>query len=348
MNSDEEIEPLVVKSLRSKNIKLWLSPYNDSESKIKEVAEEISAEINERNTEKVLSCLFHLRSRALEKLEAKRYNIRVIVRVAGQLNNSIEMCLNGKIYGHQAKSEIATAVGMNKIYRVLVRGRKLLDDSRLLDQGLWTSTEKPLRLLAFACPQEIALDVLAPPPEIALAQAAALLAEKDDLVLGNVSSVGAVSFNKEVKISLVTGITLHAKGRALLDTSSGRSEAVAASIPYLIDADHAFRRVVSLGVQTMIENFALNKLDICRAYAIIEDVSVLPDAQAQLEDASIAINKRIDPRFREACLEAARQGRKIPPEIIPFARLTLLEAIVDFQHGTRNVKQKFQDANLFI
>ena len=65
-------------------------------------------------------------------------------------------------------------------------------------------------------------------------------------------TAAALPASPDAKKALLVGLVLHAKGHAILDASGGQPEACTLALPYLIDADTAFKRPALIETNTKI------------------------------------------------------------------------------------------------
>lgn len=316
---NKELEGRVVSVLKSRKIKLWLSPY-DSDDEL----EMLSGRLSETMGEKVDTQLLRdLRQHALSKLAAKRRLVNIRVR-------DVVASFDCATLGRDVRAALAAACGMeqDRCSAVIARGRRLRDEQSLEAQGWVSSGSTPLRAL---------LSIRSTEDEMSrLANAAERVAGDFDL-----SSVQGSAFwiDSETKKHLVVGLLLAAKGRSLLEEEDEAERALC----HLVKADQAFCRCPE-ALSRRVENIGLLQLDICRAYALLGDPTAVDDAEHRLAQAEAALSRRLDANFVEISIAAAKTGRKVPPQLVPVMRLRLLRGVAIAARGG-NGSRDLEDAS---
>eukprot|EP00635_Sarcinochrysidales_sp_CCMP3193_P014091 CAMPEP_0118917554 /NCGR_PEP_ID=MMETSP1166-20130328/17392_1 /TAXON_ID=1104430 /ORGANISM="Chrysoreinhardia sp, Strain CCMP3193" /LENGTH=583 /DNA_ID=CAMNT_0006857743 /DNA_START=98 /DNA_END=1849 /DNA_ORIENTATION=+ len=359
------LEKAVVDRLKSEKIKLWLEPYVSSTETMAALAAAVAAQLEEA-PEAIRVVLEGAQGRALAKLRAKR-TITVSV-------GDVAVALDRATSGREARVALTSAVNVGPDARIVVQGRGLVDDRTLEDQGWPVDVSRCRPLRALVIPRTMTPESLGgrrrqgssatAREESVLARAARRVArdvELRDLHGRSDPSFSSSSSNSDldsVKADVVAGVALHARGRAMLDASGGDAAACAEAVPFLIDADEAFGRV-PFELADKLDNVGLLQLDICRAYAFVEDPTALSDAAERLQRAERALARRFDPRYVDAALGAARattttssrnngKEKKIPPDLVALARLKLLKGVFLKASGTSGWAPHLDDARALL
>ena len=312
-------EAAVVSKLRAEKIKLWEEPFVSCDDALEALGAAFGAALG-MGMDEVTEILRAAQARAMAKLKK-----RIITVTA----NEVAVELDCKMRGAEAKMRLAAALGLPNEVRVVVLGRGLREDTTLEDQGWPTdaSRRRPLRALVIPTTTETA--TTREDPVSTLARAARRVAREVELTDLHGRGDAALESQTNIKSDVVVGLALHSRGRALLDASGGDPIKCAMAVPYLVDADEAFGKVPS-DVAAKLDNIGLLQLDICRAYAFVEDPGALEDAKDRLQRAETALLRRLDPRYVDAALRAVQTPsfrKKIPPDLVPLCRLKLLKGV---------------------
>lgn len=320
------IEEEVVRLLKAEKIKLWEAPYNmEARSDVAERAllqlchKLCKALVPEYEASEVESTVRLLRERSVRKLSLKRV-VTISARAASKGGASAMGAFDCGTPGHEARRAMALALGVStERLRLIARGKSLRDDLTLESQGWGRDSERrgaPLRALAITSCEQSSTTTIS--EEDRLASAVRRVVTDFDLSSIDGSRL-SVAF--ETKTNLVTGLALAAKGRELLDT-----ECAERALGFLAKAEESFA-CCPTDLIRRVDNVGLVQLDMCRAYALLGDAGALEDAEVRLAQAQAALCRKLDARFVAVALEAARAGRKVPPQLIPVARHRLLRAI---------------------
>jgi len=152
---------------------------------------------------------------------------------------------------------------------------------------------------------------------------------------------------------LIAAIALHVRGReALQSHDRGDKDAVAGALEFLVEADQCFERCRDRGAAQLLEmlgNYGQLQLDICWAYARLDNADYLPDAEARLQVAERMVERQVDRNFLTLSGVKAEQGATLTPEVIPSVRLWLLRGIAKRYRGdVVGAKDDLERAALFL
>lgn len=361
VNPDDPHLDVIRALLNRDKIKLWLSPYTNSESKEacipQDLVDKICGEVRLESGQ-VLLLLEFLRQNALERLEAqsvfKESGIATIKAKIGGIspaNNNANAICNINIALHEpgrmlkekildgfkltstqpSTSSSSSSTPTLSTIRLISRGKVLDDNEPIQNQGIRNGSVVMVLLgagvEASAQSENLIHNVEKAKKAVEiLASSADFDVEYSARNLTITDQNGKpVHFPMEEKKNLVQGMALHEKAKKLLKLRDYDS-----CLPLLIEADICFSRCTD-EILGRVDNVALCQLDIVWCYLSLSNISDLPDADERLNRCEQCFQKS----YGSDLSRAANLKGEVATTQVLIGRLHLLQGILAFHKGDR-------------
>eukprot|EP01101_Sappina_pedata_P009109 TRINITY_DN520_c0_g1_i1.p1 TRINITY_DN520_c0_g1~~TRINITY_DN520_c0_g1_i1.p1 ORF type:complete len:500 (+),score=170.01 TRINITY_DN520_c0_g1_i1:105-1502(+) len=247
--------------------------------------------------------------------------------------------------GLEFKAQLAQETSISpETIKILFKGKYLKDETTLAQQGITASVK--LMVSGDAAQQKAITEYLETEKEDLktqkYAQQAKKLASRSDggssgaernfVELENQDGM-SIQLDPQDRIALVTGMTLHEKGRAFLKDGD-----VKAAISLFTQADQEGFSKCSIKILSGIDNYGILCLDISWAYFKLQDPSFFKDASFRLATARSSLVNSHGQNF-----ERINQLKKtdVAAELVLYTRLEILEGVLAYYQGNKDKAESF-------
>ncbi|CAG0893533.1 unnamed protein product [Cyprideis torosa] len=336
--------------LNRDGVRLWTGVYLGETSETDEAFQELSKKYSEelkRSPTDVLNALKLLQSRALEKLNAKKFfeetgiatlQARNTLRFgrrrvrSADANDGKEKIESVKVSldasGAELKREISELLnaeqpGQDMQLKIIFKGRVISDDTPLRVQGVNHGCVLLVLQLGSPRAQTTAENVF---QNVDLVKEDALKAAKSSSGLLQITDQRGASLflSQKERISLSVAMALHERGKVAMK----RSEYPEALI-FLTEADAEFQKCRS-DILDRVDNLALLSLDIAWCHVQLQSpLTALPDAERRL----LNCEEKLRRTYGDGLQRAAYIKGHVAGELTQMMRLHLIQGILAFHQG---------------